>query len=138
MRVEIDTMRDTFTQLLQRQSHHSESSSNNEHQQADIVPPDITEINKINQTNITTGGLKTTPTTMTPSKTKKQKITAEKNTKTNPWMQFLESPPTKLFLNHDYVKLYGTEQKKGTQAHFNNSKQTIDNSDTNKFCNCPL
>ena len=80
------------------------------------------EINKVNQTNIAMSVLKTTSTT-TPSKTKKQKITAEKNTKTNPWMRFLESPPTKLLLNHNYLKQYQTEQKKGMQAHFNNSKQ---------------
>ena len=107
VRVEIDTMQDTFTQLLQRQSHHSESSPNNEHQQADIVPPDITE---------------------TPTK-KKQKMTAETNNETNRWMRFLESTPTKLFSNHDYLRRYRTEQKKGTQGHSNNSKQTIDTTD---------
>ena len=46
VRVEIDTMQVTITQLLQRQSHYSESSPNNEHRQADIVPPDITEIRR--------------------------------------------------------------------------------------------
>ena len=60
VRVEIDTMRDTFTQLLQQQSHHSESLPKNDHRQADIVPPDIRE----------------TPTT------KKQKMTAVMNTET--------------------------------------------------------
>ena len=84
VRVEINTMQDTFTQLLQRQSYHPESPPKNDHQQADIVPPDITE----------------TPTT------KKQKMTAVTNTKTNQWMQFLESPPTKLLLNNDYLKRY--------------------------------
>ena len=69
--------------------------------------------------------------------TKKQKITAEKNTETNPWMQFLESPPTKLFLNHNYLKRYQTEQKKGTQGHFDDCKQPIDNTDTNKYGDCP-
>ena len=88
VRVEINTMRATITQLLQQQSHHSESPPKNDHRQVDIVPPDITE----------------TPTT--PSMTKRQKITAETNTKTNQWMQFLESPPTKLLLNHDYLKRY--------------------------------
>ena len=88
VRVEIDTMQATITQLLQRQSHHSESTPENYHQQVDIVPPDITE------------------TPMTPSMTKRQKITAETNTKTNRWMQFLESPPTKLLLNHDYLRRY--------------------------------
>ena len=43
VRVEINTMQDTFTQVLQQQSHHSESRPNNEHREADIVPPDITE-----------------------------------------------------------------------------------------------
>ena len=89
VRVEIDTMRDTFTQLLQRQSHHSESSPDNEHPQADIVPPDITE---------------------TPTK-KKQKMTAKTNNETNRWMQFLESTPTKTLLNNDYLKRYRTDPK---------------------------
>ena len=65
VRVEIDTMQATITQLLQRQSHHSESLPKINHQQVDIVPPDIME------------------TPMTLSTTKRQKITAETNTKTN-------------------------------------------------------
>ena len=76
--------------------------------------------------------------TTTPSTTKKQKITVEKNPKTNPWMQFLESLPTKLLLNHDYLKRYQTEPKNGTQGHFNNSNQTIDNTDNNMYGNRPL
>ena len=115
VRVEINTMRYTFTQLLQRQSHHSESSPNNEHRQADIVPPDITE---------------------TPTK-KKQKMTAETNNETNRWMRFLESTPTKILLNNDYLKRYPTEPKNGTQSHFNNSNQPINNTDTNKYGDCP-
>ena len=114
VRVEID--RDTFTQLLQqRQSHHPESPPKNDHRQANIVPPDITE----------------TPTT------KKQKMTAVTNTETNRWIRFLESPPTKLLLNNDYLKRYQTDPKNGTQGHFNNSNWPIDNTDTNKYGNCP-
>ena len=115
VRVEIDTMRDSFTQLIQRQSHHSESPPKNDHRQADIVPPDITEI----------------PTT------KKQKMTTETNTKTNRWMRFLESPPTKLLLNPDYLKRYQSEQKKGTQGHFNDCKRPIDNTANNKYGDRP-
>ena len=115
VRGEIDTMQDTFTKLLQRQSYHSESPPKNDHRQADIVPPDITE----------------TPTT------KKQKMTAETNTKTNRWMQFLESTPTKILLNNDYLKRYRTDPKNGTQSHFNNSNRPIDNTDTNKYGDRP-
>ena len=103
------------TVLKQRQSHHSESSPNNEHRQADIVPPDITE----------------TPTT------KKQKMKAENNTKTNRWMRFLESTPTKILLNNDYLRRYRTDPKNGTQSHFNNSNRPIDNTDTNKYGDRP-
>ena len=94
-------MRATITQLLQ--SNHSESPPKDDHRQVDIVPPDVTE----------------TPTT--PSTTKRQKITAETNTETNRWMRFLESTPTKLLLNNDYLKRYQTDPKNGTQGHFNNS-----------------
>ena len=120
VRVEINTMRGTITRLLQRQSNHSESPPKDDHRKVDIVPPDVTEI----------------PTT--PSTTKRQKITAETNTETNRWMRFLESPPTKLLLNHDYLRRYRTDQKNGTQGHFNNSKRTVDNTDTNKYGDRPL
>ena len=65
VRVEINTMRATITRLLQRQSNHSESPPEDDHRQVDIVPPDVAE------------------TPMTPSTTKRQKITTETNTKTN-------------------------------------------------------
>ena len=103
------------TVLKQRQSHHSESLPNNEHRQADIVPPDITE---------------------TPTK-KKQKMTAETNNETNRLIRFLELTPTKLFSNHDYLRRYRTEQKKGTQGHFDDCKRPIDNTDTNKYGDRP-
>ena len=110
VRVEIDTMQDTFTQLLQRQSHHSESLPNNEHRQADIVPPDIMEINTVNQTIITTSVLKTASTTMASKAmrsnipTNKQKTTAKTNTATSPWLRFLAQPCTKILPSQEYLK----------------------------------
>ena len=63
-------------------------------------------------------------------------MTVETNNKTNRWMQFLESTPTKILLNNDYLRQYRTEN--GTQSHFNNSNRPIDNTDTNKYGDRPL
>ena len=81
-----------------------------ENSKPDIVPPDIMEINTVNQTTITTSVLQTAPTTMASTTmrsnipTNKQKTTAKTNIATSPWLRLLAQPCTTILPSHEYLK----------------------------------
>ncbi len=110
--------------------------TNKENSKPDIVPPDIMEINTVNQTIITTSVLKTAPTMMA-SKTmrsnipmNKQKTTTKTNTATSPWLRFLAQPCTKILPSQEYLKQCQMKTAK-------TNKRKLNNTDINRFHDCP-
>ena len=110
--------------------------TNEENSKPDIVPPDIMETNRVNQTIITPSVLQIAPKTMA-SKTmrsnipmNKQTTTAKANIATSPWLRFLAQPCTKILPSQEYLKQCRMKTAK-------TNKRKLDNTDINKFGDRP-
>ena len=95
------------------------------------------DIDTVNQITIETSILKPAPTTTMASKTmrsniptNKQKTTAKTNIATSPWLRFLAQPCTKILPSQEYLKQCRMKTAK-------TNKQKLDNTDINKFGDCP-